>query len=190
MYAAKDPIGRQVALEGPRRTARGGCAVPRPLLAADRAGQQGYTTRDRADDRLRRGGRPFCGWRSNSSTALICERSSSARARSSRDTRSHSSGKSQRRSTPLMRPASSIATSSRGTSSSTATWRTCATRLARNVSSVSSLTSERKFIRTIDYVPPEQIQGSALDRRADIYSLGCLLFGVSQPSARSRPRAT
>ena len=48
--------------------------------------------------------------------------------------------------------------------------------LARHVSSVSSLTSERGFVGTIDYVPPEQIQGGALDGRADVYSLGCVLF--------------
>ena len=48
--------------------------------------------------------------------------------------------------------------------------------LARHVSSVSSLTSERGFVGTIDYVAPEQIQGGTLDRRADVYALGCVLF--------------
>jgi ABC-type transport system substrate-binding protein/DNA-binding beta-propeller fold protein YncE len=48
--------------------------------------------------------------------------------------------------------------------------------LARHISSVSSLTSERGFVGTIDYVPPEQIQGGRLDGRADVYSLGCVLF--------------
>src|SRR5919206_430432 len=48
--------------------------------------------------------------------------------------------------------------------------------LARHVSSVSSLTSERGFVGTIDYVPPEQIEGGAIDARADVYSLGCVLF--------------
>ena len=48
--------------------------------------------------------------------------------------------------------------------------------LARHVSSVSSLTSERGFVGTIDYVPPEQIQGGQIDGRADVYSLGCVLF--------------
>ena len=48
--------------------------------------------------------------------------------------------------------------------------------LARHVSSVSSLTGERGFVGTIDYVPPEQIQGATLDGRADVYSLGCVLF--------------
>jgi serine/threonine protein kinase len=48
--------------------------------------------------------------------------------------------------------------------------------LARHVSSVSSLTGERGFVGTIDYVPPEQIQGGAIDGRSDVYSLGCVLF--------------
>lgn len=48
--------------------------------------------------------------------------------------------------------------------------------LARHVSSVSSLTSERGFVGTIDYVPPEQIEGGTIDGRADVYSLGCVLY--------------
>jgi serine/threonine-protein kinase len=48
--------------------------------------------------------------------------------------------------------------------------------LARHVSSVSSLTGDRGFVGTIDYVPPEQIHGSQVDRRSDLYSLGCVLF--------------
>ena len=48
--------------------------------------------------------------------------------------------------------------------------------LARHVSSVSSLTGERGFVGTIDYVPPEQIEGGTIDGRADVYSLGCVLF--------------
>jgi ABC-type transport system substrate-binding protein/tRNA A-37 threonylcarbamoyl transferase component Bud32 len=48
--------------------------------------------------------------------------------------------------------------------------------LARHVSSVSSLTSERGFVGTIDYVPPEQIEGGTIDRRGDVYSLGCVLY--------------
>lgn len=48
--------------------------------------------------------------------------------------------------------------------------------LARHASSVSSLTGERGFVGTIDYVPPEQIEGGTIDLRADVYSLGCVLF--------------
>jgi ABC-type transport system substrate-binding protein len=48
--------------------------------------------------------------------------------------------------------------------------------LARHVSSVSSLTGERGFVGTIDYVPPEQIEGGKIDGRADTYSLGCVLY--------------
>ena len=48
--------------------------------------------------------------------------------------------------------------------------------LARHVSSVSSLTGDRGFVGTVDYVPPEQIAGGPIDRRADVYSLGCVLY--------------
>jgi len=48
--------------------------------------------------------------------------------------------------------------------------------LARHVASVSSLTGDRGFVGTIDYVPPEQIEGGSIDARADVYSLGCVLF--------------
>ncbi len=48
--------------------------------------------------------------------------------------------------------------------------------LARHVSSVSSLTGDRGFVGTIDYVPPEQIEGATVDARADVYSLGCVLY--------------
>src|SRR5438093_4174289 len=48
--------------------------------------------------------------------------------------------------------------------------------LARHVSSASSLTGERGLVGTIDYVPPEQIEGGTIDGRADVYSLGCVLY--------------
>ncbi len=48
--------------------------------------------------------------------------------------------------------------------------------LARHVTSVSSLTGDRGFVGTIDYVPPEQIKGGAIDGRADEYALGCVLY--------------
>jgi predicted Ser/Thr protein kinase len=48
--------------------------------------------------------------------------------------------------------------------------------LARHLSTASSLTTDRGMIGTIDYIPPEQIEGGAIDARADVYSLGCVLF--------------
>jgi serine/threonine-protein kinase len=48
--------------------------------------------------------------------------------------------------------------------------------LARHLSSASSLTTDRGLVGTIDYVPPEQIEGGDIDGRADVYSLGCVLF--------------
>lgn len=48
--------------------------------------------------------------------------------------------------------------------------------LARHLTSVDSLTGERAFVGTIAYISPEQIEGAAIDARADVYSLGCMLF--------------
>ena len=48
--------------------------------------------------------------------------------------------------------------------------------VARHVSSVGSLTGDRGFVGTVDYVPPEQIQGERIDGRADVYSLACVLY--------------
>ena len=48
--------------------------------------------------------------------------------------------------------------------------------LAKHLSSVSSLTGERAFVGTIAYISPEQIEGATIDARADVYSLGCMLF--------------
>jgi tRNA A-37 threonylcarbamoyl transferase component Bud32 len=56
--------------------------------------------------------------------------------------------------------------------------------IARHVSSVSSLTVDRGFIGSIDYVPPEQIEGGPIDGRADQYSLACVLY---ECLAGSRP---
>ena len=48
--------------------------------------------------------------------------------------------------------------------------------LARHVSSVGSLTGDRGFVGTVDYVAPEQIRGEKVDGRADVYALGCALY--------------
>ena len=48
--------------------------------------------------------------------------------------------------------------------------------LAKHISSVTSLTGDRNLVGTIAYISPEQIEGSAIDARADVYSLGCMLF--------------
>jgi serine/threonine-protein kinase len=48
--------------------------------------------------------------------------------------------------------------------------------LARHLSSASSLTTDRGLVGTIDYIPPEQIEGGEIDGRADVYSLACVLF--------------
>ena len=48
--------------------------------------------------------------------------------------------------------------------------------LAKHVSSVNSLTGGRALVGTIAYISPEQIEGGAIDARADVYSLGCMLF--------------
>ena len=48
--------------------------------------------------------------------------------------------------------------------------------LARHLSSPSSLTGDRGLIGTLDYIPPEQIDGRDVDGRGDVYSLACVLF--------------
>jgi Serine/threonine protein kinase len=39
------------------------------------------------------------------------------------------------------------------------------------------------FLGSIDYCAPEQIQGTPVDGRADVYSLGCVVFHclIGQP---------
>src|SRR5580765_5080431 len=47
--------------------------------------------------------------------------------------------------------------------------------LARHGSTVASLTGEA-IVGTIAYIAPEQIEGGGVDARADVYSLGCVLY--------------
>jgi serine/threonine-protein kinase len=65
--------------------------------------------------------------------------------------------------------------------------------LARHATTPSSLTGERSFVGTIDYIAPEQIRGDALDGRADQYSLACVLTECitgTPPFARDSDVAT
>jgi ABC-type transport system substrate-binding protein/class 3 adenylate cyclase len=48
--------------------------------------------------------------------------------------------------------------------------------LARHASTIASLTGHGGFVGTIAYVAPEQIESGAVDARADVYSLACVLF--------------
>jgi serine/threonine protein kinase len=47
--------------------------------------------------------------------------------------------------------------------------------LTKRALSVSGLTATGQLVGTIDYVAPEHIKGDAIDRRADVYSLGCMV---------------
>jgi serine/threonine-protein kinase len=48
--------------------------------------------------------------------------------------------------------------------------------LSRRLAEQSTPASAGRSIGTVDYVAPEQIRGEELDGRADLYSLGCLLY--------------
>jgi serine/threonine protein kinase len=48
--------------------------------------------------------------------------------------------------------------------------------VTKRVESGASLTRTGQFVGTVDYVAPEQIQGGDVDGRADVYSLGCVLY--------------
>jgi peptide/nickel transport system substrate-binding protein len=48
--------------------------------------------------------------------------------------------------------------------------------LTKHTTSRGGRTTSRQMVGTVDYVAPEQIRGGEIDGRADIYSLGCVLF--------------
>ena len=48
--------------------------------------------------------------------------------------------------------------------------------LTKRLGSSGDLTRAGAWVGTPDYVAPEQIQGRDVDRRADVYSLGCVLY--------------
>jgi hypothetical protein len=50
--------------------------------------------------------------------------------------------------------------------------------LTKQAEGASALTKTGAWVGTIDYVAPEQIEGKRLDARADVYSLGCVLYEV------------
>jgi serine/threonine protein kinase len=48
--------------------------------------------------------------------------------------------------------------------------------ITKHAASRSGLTATGEFMGTIDYIAPEQIRGRPVDGRADIYSLGCVMY--------------
>ena len=48
--------------------------------------------------------------------------------------------------------------------------------VTKHIASAAGMTRTGAFVGTLDYVSPEQVQGAAVDGRADVYALGCLLY--------------
>ena len=68
------------------------------------------------------------------------------------------------------------ATSSSAARASTSTPTSTDFGLTKRLGSARDLTRAGAWVGTPDYVAPEQIQGHTVDRRADVYSLGCVLY--------------
>ncbi len=61
--------------------------------------------------------------------------------------------------------------------------------LTKRTGSLSGVTAAGEIVGTLEYVAPEQITGDPLDARADVYSLGCVLYECLTGQAPF-PRAT
>ena len=65
--------------------------------------------------------------------------------------------------------------------------------LSKEIEGATRLTSTGQFVGTVDYIAPEQIEGARVDGRADVYSLGCVMYECltgRRPFARDTESAT
>ena len=65
--------------------------------------------------------------------------------------------------------------------------------LLRRLGEESAHTSNGRWVGTLDYAAPEQIEGRSVDRRADVYALGCVFYRCiagQAPFRRETPTAT